>query len=118
LACFGSRPDMETDFENPIQIAEYKMLPGEETLTTTDGMDFVASFHGVEDCPNEWIRDDQQAWECLHFTIAEDGGGAGIPFIGEWWLANTWGASRFVAEEGPFSNENPWLLSGAEWTGE
>ena len=115
---YGLSGDVGTDFETPVQVAEYKMLPGEELTTATDGLEFLSIFHGVEDCPNEWIRDDQDAWECLHFTVSEAGGGSGIPFIGEWWVANTWGASRFIAEEGPFSNANAWVLSGAEWTGE
>lgn len=102
------------DFEEPVLIAEYRMVPGEIVTTTTDGVTFTSTFEGVETCPNDWITDGDD-WNCLKFTVEDDGAASTFPFVGEWWFANTWGASRFVSPNGPFGSSSPWVLSQASW---
>lgn len=104
-----------TSFDTPILVADYQMIPGEVSKTETNGSTFTATFEAVESCPNEWVDDD---WECLKFVIETDSTASTYPFIGSWWLANAWGPSRFVSDNGPFSASSEWVLSQAQWSGE
>ena len=101
-------------FDPPILVADYQMVPGEVSTTETGGSIFLSTFDAVETCPNEWVDDD---WECLKFTITTESGVSTYPFVGTWWLANAWGPSRFIAENGPFSASSEWILSQAQWSG-
>ena len=105
------------EFEFPVALAKYKMLPDEIVETTTDGITFTSTLIGMETCPNNWI-DEANSWDCLRFEITADSSASSFPFLGEWWLASTWGPSRFVASEGPFASSNTWVLSQATWSAE
>ena len=105
------------EFEEPIIFAEYKMVPGEIVETETEGITFSSTFVGVETCPNNWI-DEENTWDCLHFTISSDSSASNFPFTGDWWLAQSWGASRFVTPDGTFGSSNTWLLSQATYSAE
>ena len=69
---------------------------------------------GQESCPNDWGTDTD--WTCLYFSLSAEQEGYGIPFVGDYWMANGWGASRFKTAEGPWASEDEWVLIGAEWT--
>jgi len=105
------------EFEEPVVFAEYKMLPDEVAETSTDGINFSSTFIGVEKCPNNWI-DEDNTWNCLHFDISSDSSAGNFPFVGEWWLAQSWGASRFVTPDGSFGSSNTWVLAQATYTAE
>ncbi|MEC7984067.1 MAG: hypothetical protein VX278_02815 [Myxococcota bacterium] len=102
------------DFETPVLFADYRMIPGENVVSTTDGITFTSTFNGVEMCPNNWVSE-ENAWECLYFTVESDSASGTFPFVGDWWIANTWGASRFITPQGTFGSENTWVLSQADY---
>lgn len=102
------------EFSNPILVAEYRMVPGDFSETESDGTLYTSTFESVESCPNLWVDED---WDCLKFTIESDSETSTAPFIGQWWLANAWGASIFTSDNGPFSSARPWVLSQAQWDG-
>ena len=101
-------------FDTPVVFADYRMVPEDVVETVTNDITFTATFVGVEMCPNDWVSEDN-TWECLHFNITSDSAASSFPFVGDWWLANTWGASRFVAPEGTFGSDNTWVLSQANY---
>ncbi|RME21333.1 MAG: hypothetical protein D6798_18405 [Deltaproteobacteria bacterium] len=96
-------------FDTPISFAKYKMIVGDEVESSSNGITVVSTLSGLEDCPNYWTT---QVWECLHFSV--DDGGAGTPFAGEWWLAGSWGASRFRTTD----VDQDWVLASGYWSGE
>ena len=100
-------------FDTPIGVSEYQMIPGDSVTTETNGSTFTSTFEAVESCPNDWVDED---WECLKFVIESDSEASAYPFVGQWWLANAWGASQFIAENGPFGTESTWVLSQAQWS--
>jgi hypothetical protein len=105
------------EFEIPIVFAQTRMLPGESNETTTDGITFTSTFVALEQCPNNWV-DENNIWDCLKFEVSSDGSSTNFPFIGEWWLANTWGPSRFITPDGSFGSSNTWILSQATYSPE
>jgi hypothetical protein len=105
------------EFEEPVMLADYKMIPGESVETTTDGITFTSTFIAMEQCPNNWI-DEANTWDCLKFEISSDSSSGSFPFVGEWWLANTWGPSRFITPDGTFGSSNTWVLSQATYSPE
>ena len=99
-------------FETPVLFADDQMIPGDIVETTTDGLTYTAELVGVEACANDWVTD---PWDCLHFSISDGVDDAtSAPFVGEWWLAADWGASRFQ----PAAYDTPWVLSEALWAPE
>lgn len=99
-------------FSAPLQISEGQMAPGEILEQSVDGYAFVSTFVARETCPNEWVTDD---WECLHFTISDGvDDSSSPPFVGDWWFAADWGASRFNLP----SYTSDWVLSEASWSAE
>ncbi len=99
--------------DEPVQLTDYQMAPGDFVESSGGGYDFTTTFTGVETCPNHWISE-ENTWDCLVFEI-DDGDGddlAGAPFAGTWWLAKGWGASRFV----PTGYDEPWVLADGDWT--
>ena len=97
-------------FETPVALSEYRMVPGDIVETTTDGLTYTAELIGVETCENDWVT---EPWECLHFSISDGvDNETSAPFVGDWWLAADWGASRFQ----PASYGTPWILSEAVWS--
>ena len=105
------------EFEEPISVADYKMVPGEIVETTTDGITFTSTFVKMESCPNNWI-DEENTWDCLKFELTSDSSSGSFPFTGEWWGANTWGVSRFITPDGTFGSSNTWVLSQATYSPE
>ena len=105
------------DFDSPIALSESKMMVGDMVKSTTDGITFTSTFVDLIECPNNWI-DEENTWECVLFEITSDSSSGVFPFLGQWWLANTWGTSRFIASDGPFASSNSWVLSQATWTNE
>lgn len=105
------------EFETPVILADYKMVPGESVETITDGITFTSTFVAMEQCPNNWI-DEDNTWDCLKFEISSDSSSGSFPFVGEWWLANTWGPSRFITPDGSFGSSNTWVLSQATYSPE
>lgn len=81
-------------YDPPVGISNRYMNTGEFAETTTDGRTFTSTFEGVESCPNDWRTD----WECVHMSVddGDDDDTTGPPFAGDWWLATSYGASRFV----------------------
>ncbi len=51
---------------------------------------------------NLWVDD----WDCLRIEIDSAGD---EPFLGTWWLATSWGPSRFL----PKGHDAPWVLGEA-----
>lgn len=96
------------DFDAPVQFADYRMIGGDTVETQTNGMNFASTLVGLESCPNLWTTEE---WECLHMSL-DDGDGddmAGPPFAGDWWIAGSWGASRFQ----PTGWNADWVLTNA-----
>lgn len=94
-------------YDPPVQIAEKTMLTNDTTETETGGQTFTATFHGKETCSNDWRAD----WECVKVEV-DDGDGdpmSGPPFAGTWWMATSWGTSRFI----PTGYTDAWVLSSA-----
>ena len=94
-------------YDPPVQIAERTMLTGDSVDTDTDDRTFTSTFEGIEDCENDWRAD----WTCATITI-DDGDGDdmnGPPFAGQWWMATSYGASRFV----PTGYTDAWVLASA-----
>ena len=98
--------------EPPIQIAEPQGYPENSIETSTNIGDFTTTFQGIEACPNRWVSEDDDPWECAHLIIE---GPAGAPFIGDWWTANTWGVSIFNLSSGPLSSSQNWVLTYTDW---
>jgi len=100
-------------YDPPVVFGDYQMTKGESVTSQGDGVTFTSTFQGVESCQNYWTTDE---WECLHFVL-DDGDSddeAGLPFAGEWWIANTWGTSWFM----PTGYTVPWVLTSASWAPE
>ncbi len=94
-------------YDPPVQVADKTMLTNESTETETDGRTFVSTFLGLQECSNDWRSD----WECAAIEI-DDGDGddnAGPPFAGTWWMATSWGTSRFI----PTGYTDAWVLASA-----
>lgn len=110
-----STSEEEIVFDTPVTIAENRMIPDDIVETSTNGATFTSTFTGLEMCPNNWTTDE---WECLHFVVTVDQAEHNYPFVGEYWLANGWGASRFIAEKGSWASAAEWVLIGATWENE
>ena len=104
-------------FDPPVVVAEPQMFSEDVVDTSTGGYNFTSTFHGVEACANRWISQNDEPWECAHLSISYDGADE-LPFIGDWWTANTWGTSIFTLSEGPLASENPWTLTQTDWASE
>lgn len=99
-------------FDTPIEFAAYRMVSGDVSETTSNGMTITSTLEAVVDCPNYWT---EQVWECLQFHV-DDGDGddsVGVPFGGTWEIAGSWGASRFR----PTGMNQDWVLSSGTWDG-
>lgn len=100
------------NFDTPVSMSDYRMVPGDIVETVTNGVTFTAELVGVESCENDWVT---EPWECLHFSISDGVDDASsAPFVGDWWLAADWGTSRFQ----PAGYSTPWILSEAVWSPE
>lgn len=104
--------DEEVEFDTLIGFAAHRMVSGDTVETTTNGVTFTSTMLGLEPCPNNWSPDD---WECLHFSLEADQTDQDFPFLGDYWMANGWGASRFNAPTGAWGSAEDWILIGAEW---
>ena len=104
--------DEITTFETMIGFANNRMVGGDTIETQTDGVTFTTTMLGLEPCPNNWTTDD---WECLHFTLEVDQADHNFPFVGDYWMANGWGASRFNTPTGAWGAAEDWILIGADW---
>ncbi len=96
-------------YDPPVQVAEKDMLTNDSTETETDGRTFVSTFLGIQECSNDWRAD----WDCAAIVI-DDGDGddlSGPPFAGEWWMATSWGTSRFI----PTGYTDAWVLASASF---
>ena len=103
----------EVIFDDLAIFAENRMAPGDVVESTINGITISSSLNGVEECPNDWATGD--VWECLHFTVSTDQENSGLPFLGEHWLANGYGSSRFQVSEGPWASDVNWVLLGTEY---
>jgi len=98
------------EFSPPIVVATRQMMMGDIVETTTENGVYASTLIGVESCANDWVTDD---WTCLRFSISDGvDNETSPPFVGEWWLAADWGASRFR----PAEYAEPWVLSEALWS--
>ncbi len=104
--------DEEVIFDTMIGFAAHRMVSGDTIETTTNGVTFTSTMLGLESCQNNWSPDD---WECLHFTLEVDQADHDFPFVGDYWMANGWGASIFNTPTGAWGSSNDWILIGAEW---
>lgn len=98
-------------YDPPVTFGRRQMVTGDSYTTTTGGRDFTTTFEVVESCPNNWRSD----WDCLKFVL-DDGDGdddAGPPFAGTWWMASSYGASRFI----PTGYTDAWVLASATFEG-
>lgn len=102
----------EVIFDNTAIFAKTRMAPGDVVESSVNGVNISSTLVGNETCPNNWSTG--QDWDCLHFTITADQEGSGFPFLGDYWLAVDWGASRFQVTEGPWAQSAEWVLLGAE----
>lgn len=94
-------------FDEPLQFAQYRMTVGASVTTSSNGVEITSTLAGVEDCPNYWTS---QVWECLHMQVE---GPDNLPFVGDWWGAGSWGASRF---QNSFVDQE-WVLATGKWDG-
>ncbi len=94
-------------FDTPVSFADYKMVVGDVAETATNGMTITSELVGVETCENYWT---DNVWECLHFSVS----GIDAPFAGDWWVAASWGPSRFH----PDDVGQDWVLASGYWSGE
>jgi hypothetical protein len=94
-------------FSPPVVIADPVMEIGDEIRTSYGDFDVVSVLEAYEACPNHWSAD----WDCVRLAVSTDRPEA-PPFIGTWWLANTWGPSWFQ----PPGLEEPWILTDAHWS--
>ena len=102
-------------FDTMVGFANHRMVSGDTVETTSNGATFTSTMLGLEPCPNNWSSDD---WECLYFSLEVDQAEHNFPFIGEYWMANGWGASRFNVATGAWGSGADWVLIGATWTAE
>lgn len=106
------RTGASVSYDPPVTFGERDMVTGDVVETETNEGTFTSTLEAKTACPNLW-RDD---WECLQFTL-DDGDGdddAGPPFAGSWWIATSYGASRFI----PTGYTTPWLLASATFSAE
>ena len=101
-----------TVVDPPIQVTVSQGYPDTSIETSTNVGDFTSTFVGIESCPNQWVSENDDPWECAHFTIE---GPDSAPFIGDWWSANTWAVSIFNLSSGPLSSETNWVLTDTNW---
>lgn len=94
-------------FDDPLLFAEYKMVVGDTTTTSSNGVEITSTLTGLEDCTNYWT---DNVWTCLHFTID---GSDDLPFAGDWWGAGSWGTTRF---DNPMVDQE-WVLATGYWSG-
>ena len=102
----------EIELDSMLIFAKTRMIPGDIIESTSNGNGFEASLVGVETVSNNWSAED---WETLHFEVNATTEGTGVPLIGDFWMANGWGPSRFTVSEGPWASEGDWVLSQANW---
>ena len=102
----------EVIFDELVVFAQNRMVPGASVTTETNGSVFTSTMNGVEQCPNEWNTN--EVWECLHFTVTVDSESHSYPFVGDFWMANGWGASRLNIPQGSWGAEGTWVLTYAE----
>lgn len=98
-------------YDPPVVFGRRQMVAGDTYSTETDGRTFTTTFEVVEPCPNDWRAD----WDCLKMVL-DDGDGddaAGPPFAGTWWIASSYGPSRFLTTG--LSSE--WVLASATFEG-
>ena len=98
-------------FDPPVVVAGYQMVSGASVSTSTAGKTYTGTFVGIEDCPNYWTTD---VWECAHLILddGDDDDSNNAPFVGEMWMANNWGASRFTGA----GYDTDWVLKKATWS--
>ena len=96
----------------PLQVTVPQGYPDNSIETSTNVGDFTTTFQGIESCPNRWVSEDDDPWECAHLTIE---GPDSAPFIGDWWTANTWAVSIFNLSSGPLSSDQNWVLTNTDW---
>jgi hypothetical protein len=104
--------DEEITFDTMIGFANNRMVGGDFIDTQTNGATFTSTMLGLEPCPNNWSSDE---WECLHFNLTVDQADHSFPFIGDYWMANGWGASRLNIPSGAWGSTEDWILIGADW---
>ena len=107
--------DEEMTFDTPVILATSKMVTGSTVETETNGVTFTSTMLGEEACPNNWSSEE---WECLHFLLEVSDENHSYPFVGDYWMANGWGASRFNVSTGAWGSTEDWVLIGAEWSPE
>lgn len=91
-----------TPYNNPIKIADPETFINDVFTTDQPNAVFESSIIGFEPCPNSW----SDKWTCLHVQIT---GGNGEYFVGDWWLADGWGAAIFQPEV----ESDDWVLRQA-----
>ena len=96
-----------------VVFAKTRMADGDTVESSANDVNFTGIFNGQENCPNDWGTETD--WVCLYFSLSAEQEGHGIPFVGDYWMANGWGASRFKTNEGPWASDEEWVLIGAEW---
>lgn len=97
-------------YDPPINFTDATMVPGDTIESEGNGTTFVATFESFEDCDNTWAT----GWECMK-VVMDDGDGddmSGPPFAGTWWIATSYGASRFI----PTGYDEAWVLATASFT--
>ncbi|MDG1479181.1 MAG: hypothetical protein P8R54_06290 [Myxococcota bacterium] len=80
-----------TVYTNPITVADPETFINDVFSTEQPNTVFESTIIGFEPCPNSW----SDKWTCLHVQIT---GGSGEYFVGDWWLADGWGAAIFQPE--------------------
>ena len=98
--------------EPALQVTVPQGYPNTSIDTSTNVGDFTSTFEGIEACPNHWVSENDDPWECAHINIE---GPDGIPFLGDWWSANTWAVSIFNLTSGPLASEQNWVLTDTDW---
>ena len=95
---------VETPYATPLRFADPEMSKGDavysENLTST----YVEQTY----CQTRWVADTE--WECALMRV--EGGAGTEPFLGDWWLASSYGVAHFV----PAGGSVPWVLAGATFS--
>ena len=101
---YSNAPDERVTYSPPVKITERVVTDGDVVTTVSDHGTVRSAFAGEVSCPNEWAGSD---WQCLAFEISST---VPAPFVGTWWQAPSFGASRFKLGE-----SSAWALVDFHW---
>ena len=103
--------DEEVVFDTVVGFANHRMVSGDTVETTTNGATLLLQcsvWNLVKTIGRQMIG---SAYIFLTVDLADHS----FPFVGDYWMANGWGASIFNVPTGAWGASDDWILIGAEW---